>query len=195
MPKPRKRPLVIPPTETIEALLRSFTSAPTSVRNRAIVATMWRAGLRVSEVLALGPGDVDAERGTITVRRGKGGKARTVGIDAGGLALLAAWLAVRPRTGRAAPLFCTLGGQRVSASYVRSMLLRRGRRLGVAGLRPHAFRHAFAVSLVKEGFSMPHVQRLLGHSNLATTAQYLDSIGASEAVAAAAARQWRLDSQ
>ena len=92
MPKPRKKPLVVPTTEQVEQLLRSFSRAPTSVRNRALVALMWRCGLRVSEALALLPGDVDAERGVVVVRRGKGGRSRTVGIDAGALALVDAWL-------------------------------------------------------------------------------------------------------
>lgn len=192
MAKHRVKPLVVPSTEQVERLLRSFSKAPTSIRNRAIVCLLWRCGLRVSEALNLLPGDVDGARGSLLVRRGKGGKARTVGIDAGALAVLAAWQAVRPRTGRTAPLFVTLDGEAVSTSYVRSMLIRKSRKVGLPQLHPHSFRHCFAVSLVRERFTMPTIQRLLGHSDLSTTAQYLDSIGASEAVEQAAKREWSL---
>jgi integrase/recombinase XerD len=190
--KPRTTPLRVPTTEDIEKLLRGFSRAPTSVRNKALVATMWRAGLRCAEALALLPDDVDRERGVITVRRGKGSKMRTVGADAGLLSLIDAWLAVRPKK-RGAPLFCTLDGGLVSTSYARQMTARRSRRLGIdPTIHPHSLRHAYACGLAREGFNVPSIQRLLGHSDLVTTAIYLDGLGADEAVAAAASRSWSL---
>jgi site-specific recombinase XerD len=194
MTKPRQKPLRVPSTAEIERLLRGFSRAPTAVRNRAIVATCWRSGLRCAEALALEPGDVDRAGGKIIVRRGKGSKHRSVGADAGLLALIDAWIALRPTTKRGVPLFCTLDGGAVSTSYVRSMLLRKCAKLGIEPpIHAHALRHAYATGLVREGFAMPLVQRLLGHSQLAVTAQYLDSIGANEAVEAAARRVWALD--
>ena len=79
----------------------------------------------------------------MVVRRGKGSKLRTVGIDAGAQALVDAWLAARPKLRRSAPLFVTLGGQAISASYVRSMLTRTSRKPGFEPQlhpprRPHA---------------------------------------------------------
>lgn len=193
--KSRKKELVVPTTEEVERLLRSFTNAPTAIRNRALVVTMWRCGLRVSEALSLRPGDIDAERGVLVVRRGKGGKSRTVGVDAGTLAVVAAWTAVRRTVeglGRTAPLFVTLDGKPVSASYVRSMLIRKSRKLGLPQLHPHALRHAFAVELSREGTSVPNIQRALGHTSLAVTATYLDGLGESDAVDAVRGRDWTI---
>jgi integrase len=88
MTRERKTELRVPSPEDIERLLRCFSTAPTSVRNRALVGLLWRCGLRISEALALTPGDIDAKRGRLVVKRGKGSKSRTVGLDAGASALV-----------------------------------------------------------------------------------------------------------
>src|SRR5437667_9125578 len=80
----------------IEQLLRACSNrAPTGIRNRALIALAWRSGLRIGEVLALKPKDIDLDQGTLTVQHGKGDKRRVVGLDAGTCALLARWLEVR----------------------------------------------------------------------------------------------------
>src|SRR5437588_5088116 len=86
--------------------------APTGIRNAALIAVLWRCGLRVSEALALVPADIGFDDGVVHVRRGKGGKPRVVGLDAGTAALIERWLDVRDRfaTTRQTPLFCTLKG-------------------------------------------------------------------------------------
>ncbi len=127
------------------------------------------------------------------VRRGKGSRSRTVGVDAGTITMIDAWLVVRPKCcGRGAALFVTLKGETVSTSYLRSMLIRKSRKLGLPQLHPHALRHAYASELVREGVSVPFVSRLLGHQDLATTAIYLQSLGADEAVDVVRSRDWAL---
>lgn len=80
----------------IEALIKTCSNrAPTGVRNRAMIALAWRSGLRLGEVLALKPKDVDLDAGTVTVQHGKGDKRRVAGLDSGTAALLARWLDVR----------------------------------------------------------------------------------------------------
>jgi len=70
------------------ALIKACSSrAP--VRNRALIAVLWRSGLRISEALALELRDIDLEAGTLRVRHGKGDKSRTVGVDEQTSALLA----------------------------------------------------------------------------------------------------------
>jgi integrase len=79
---------LLAPSE-IEALMRACSHrAPTGVRNRALIALCWRCGLRISEALALRPKDIDPATAVVIVQRGKGGKRRVVGIDAGTLALV-----------------------------------------------------------------------------------------------------------
>jgi integrase/recombinase XerD len=63
--------------DEVEALIRTSSNrAPTGIRNRALITFMYRAGLRLSEALALKPKDIDADAGTITVLLGKGDKRR-----------------------------------------------------------------------------------------------------------------------
>ena len=135
------------------ALIRACSPrAPTGIRNRALIAVLWRCGLWISEALALELRDVDLEAGTIRVRHGKGDKSRTVGIDEQTAALLARWLDRRRGLGPGAraPVFCTLKGGRLDPSYVRHLLPRLARKADVPrrvhahGLRPHVRRRARA---------------------------------------------------
>lgn len=64
-------------------------------RLRALIVLLWRAGLRISEALALQESDLDAGRGAVLVRRGKGGKRREVGMDRWAWEQLEPWLAIR----------------------------------------------------------------------------------------------------
>ena len=65
------------------------------LRLRALIAVLWRGGLRISEALALTENDVDVRRGSLLVRHGKGDKRRQVGMDEFGFEQLDAWLKER----------------------------------------------------------------------------------------------------
>ena len=75
---PRNKGLQYPPdpptVEEIIAVMRAAGETPDGLRLRATVVVLWRAGLRISEALSLTESDLDATRGAILVRRGKGGK-------------------------------------------------------------------------------------------------------------------------
>jgi hypothetical protein len=74
-----------PPTvEEIVAVMRAVGERPDGHRLRALIVLLWRAGLRISEALALQESDLDRGRGAVLVRRGKGGKRREVGMDRSG---------------------------------------------------------------------------------------------------------------
>ena len=70
---------------------------------------MWRAGLRIQEALALTEGDLDHRRGSVLVRRGKGGRRREVGMDAWGWEQLLPWLKLL-RELPVGPLLCVING-------------------------------------------------------------------------------------
>jgi len=132
--RPRRRPPEVLTEPEVIALLRACSPrAPTGMRNRALIAVLWRSGLRIAEALALELRDVDLEAGTLRVRHGKGDKSRTVGVDEQTSALLARWLDRRRRLGPGAraPVFCTLDGGRVDASYVRHLLPRLAAKAGL----------------------------------------------------------------
>ncbi len=73
--------------DEVRALMKACKGpAFTVARHRALIALLYRGGLRISEALKLHPKDLDLEAGAVRVLWGKGGKARTVGVDAGGIA-------------------------------------------------------------------------------------------------------------
>jgi site-specific recombinase XerD len=174
------------PADTLTAsevgALRAACSrrASTGVRNRALIVLLWRSGLRCSEALDLRVRDVDRQGSVVKVMRGKGGKTRTVPIDAGAIEVLEEWLAERKRVRvpGGSTLFCTLQGGRLDTSYVRRMLPRLAKRAGIERrVHAHMLRHTFAAELAREGVTMPMIQRLLGHANLVTTSRYLSTVG------------------
>jgi len=178
-----KRPIEPLTRDEVAALLRQCSStAATGIRNRALITVMYRTGLRISEVLDLRAPDVNPERGTLRVLHGKGDKARTVGMDDGGMALVQRWMDRRAGLGhRHGPLFCTLQGTRMSDAYVRSMLRRIARSAGIEKrVHPHGLRHSLAVDMANEGVPMPMIQRQLGHKRLSTTDVYLRGLAAAD---------------
>ena len=79
---------------------------------RALIVVLWRAGLRISEALALAESDLDPRRGSILVRCGKGGKRREVGMDAWAWEQLTPWLELRTVHARRAPMIPASAGLR-----------------------------------------------------------------------------------
>jgi site-specific recombinase XerD len=85
-----------PPTvEEIVGVMRTVGDRSDGHRLRALVVLLWRAGLRISEALALQESDLDRSRGAVLVRRGKGGKRREVGMDRWAWDQLDPWLEIR----------------------------------------------------------------------------------------------------
>jgi integrase len=73
-----------PPTvEEVVAVMRAADDGPDGVRLRGAIVVLSRAGLRISEALALNETDLDRDRGALLVRHGKGDKRREDGMDAG----------------------------------------------------------------------------------------------------------------
>src|SRR4051812_44111103 len=129
--KGRKLPAEPLTADEVRALLNACSKrAPTGIRNRALLAVLYRGGLRVGEALALLPKDLNAEAGTMRVLRGKGGKSRLVGLDAGAWALVQVWLERRTQIGidGRTRVFCTLDGEPLQTSYVRTMMPRLARK-------------------------------------------------------------------
>jgi integrase/recombinase XerD len=176
-------PKVITAAEYERLLAQASRRASTGIRNAAVLAVMWDAGLRVSEVCGLAPGDVartGSSAQTLRVRRGKGGKDRAnLGVPAATWALVERWASVRPTCRY---FFCTLAGNQLQARYVQAMVARYARRARVyklgddnqpAPINPHMLRHSYATRLIEAGVPIHDVQRALGHASLATTQRYL----------------------
>lgn len=178
----RRLPQVIDRDDFDRLLAQPSRSAPTGVRNAAILAAMYDAGLRVSEVCDLAPQDVirtGSNAHSLRVRRGKGGKDRSnLGLPTGAWACLERWAAIRPSSRY---FFSTLAGNRLEERYVRAMVARYSRRAGVSKptpdgpkpINPHMLRHSYATRLIDAGVPIHDVQRALGHASLQTTQRYL----------------------
>ena len=182
--------------DEVKLLIRACSNrAASGIRNRALIVVLYRAGLRISEALAIYPKDLDADAGTIRVLRGKGKTARTVGLDAGAWAILQLWLdrrAALGTTGRQ-PVFCTLKGQPMKTSYVRSLFNRLGKKSGLAKrTHPHGLRHTFAFELASEKTPIHLIQQQLGHRHLSTTDCYIRHLNPVAVVEAMKARSWSL---
>lgn len=180
-------PEVLTPDE-VRSLIRACSNrAPTGVRNRALIGVLYRGGLRLGEALALKPKDLDPLQGTITVLHGKGDRRRVVGLDPGAMAMVERWIERRKDIGLSArsPLFCTLGGKPLKASYIRTLLPRLAAKAGIEKrVHPHGLRHTMAYELMMEGVPVPIIQRQLGHASLATTDRYLAHLAPRDVVEA-----------
>ena len=162
--RPARRFPAEPLTLTDVEALRAACSrrAPTGIRNRALLAVLFRSGLRISEALALFPKDLDPAGRSLRVLHGKGNKARTAPLPADAADAIDRWLERRKR------LAAKAGVEK--------------------RVHPHGFRHGWALGQVESGTSLPVIQLLLGHSSLATTATYVSHIAPAKAVAEATAK-------
>lgn len=190
-------PEPLSPAEATRLLDTFDINTKRGVRNRALIAVLWRSGLRVSEALALRPHHVDFQAKRVKVLRGKGSKTRTVAIDAGALLEVSRWLLVRAglNVPADAPLFCTVNkptaGNTIHPAYVRGLLRRHGKRAAIPKrVHPHGFRHSMAVDLWRAGYPLAAIQRQLGHASAGTTDTYLRGMGADEGLDLIAGRAW-----
>jgi integrase/recombinase XerD len=181
------------PAEVAAIIGECSRRAPTGIRNRALLTVLYRSGLRVSEVLALRPSDVDLARHSIRLLDTKSGYAQTRGFHPSADDALSRWLDTRKALGignNGRRLFCTLDGGPLSADYVRGLLRRLSAKAGISKrVHPHGLRHTFAVELEQAGTPVTVISKLLGHSSVAVTARYLDHLTNAGAVAALEAAQ------
>jgi integrase/recombinase XerD len=135
---PRNKGLRYPPdpptVEEIVAVMNAAGEHPDGLRLRGVIVVLWRAGLRISEGLALTETDLDPDRGALLVRHGKGDKRREVGMDRWAWTQLEPWLKLR-RELPAGALFCVLRGptrgRPCAPAGIRSQLHRIAREAGV----------------------------------------------------------------
>jgi len=188
-------PEVLTPAE-VKALMDACSKrAPTGIRNRALIAVLYRGLLRIDEALSLKPKDLNRNPGTIRVLHGKGDKARTVGLDDRAWAVLDVWperRATLGMNGRHA-VFCSLAGKRLLPSYCRSLLPRLAEKAGIEKrVHAHCLRHTGAAEMRAEGIDVGVISKQLGHSSIATTARYLDHLSPQTVVEAVRAREWEV---
>jgi integrase len=184
--KGRRYPADPPTVEEIIAVMRAAGGDADGARLRALIVILWRAGLRIGEALDLAETDLDASRGAVVVRRGKGGRRREVGMDRWAWSQLDPWLLMR-RQLPVGSLLCVIRGRTAGRNWESSAARKQLARTAVkAGVRrrfaPHQLRHAHAVEMAHEGVPLVVIQRQLGHANLGITSIYLQGIDSSEII-------------
>jgi hypothetical protein len=179
-----KYPAEVLTPDEIQAMIKLCSPrAPTGIRNRALLMLLYRSGLRLAEavgdraegVQGIRADDIDWDDHSLRVLHGKGDKATTRFFDVTAEGVLVRWVETRRKLGlRNGPLFCTLDGRPLHPQYVRNLVHRLAAKAGIEKrAHPHGLRHTFAVELVQAGASLDVISRLLGHENIATTAEYL----------------------
>src|SRR3954464_12822315 len=98
-----------PKVEEIVSVMHAAGDAPHGRRLRGLIVILWRAGLRIQEALALAEADLDPRRGSLLVRRGRGGGRRGVGMDDWAGEQLEPWLQARVEL-PVGPLLCVVNG-------------------------------------------------------------------------------------
>lgn len=166
-----KRPKTLPVILSPEEVLRVF-AAIRSVKHKAIIATAYAAGLRISEVCGLRIADIDSQRMRIHVRSGKGKRDRYVMLGESLLALLRQYYQrARPKGEYLFPGYkphrpiCTTAVNQVLRKVVRETGLAKR-------VTMHTLRHCFATHLLEAGTDIRILQVLLGHSSIRTTLRY-----------------------
>jgi integrase/recombinase XerC len=156
-------------------LVGAPAATPLGVRDRALLETLYSAGLRVSELVGLNLDDLDVDGGVVTVR-GKGRRERLAPLGGPAVGAINDWLGERQvlLAGRDEPaLFLNKHGRRLTTRSVARLL---EKYLAQTGLdprsSPHTLRHSFATHLLDAGADIRSVQELLGHRSLGTTQIY-----------------------
>lgn len=148
-------------------------------RNLCMLMLLLDTGIRVSELTGIELGHVDMALGQIKIIQAKGGRERMVPI--GSLVQRLLWRYIQtgrpcPMTDRITSLFLNDRGLPFTRDGVQQMLRRCGRRAGLSGVRcsPHTLRHSFARNYLLNGGDIFSLQRILGHSSLASVRMYVN---------------------
>ena len=157
----------------------------TGLRNRALVALLWRVGLRPGEALTIRAAGVDGENGVITL------PSRQAGIDRLAARVIVAWTHRRAEPGLngEGPFISTLAGNPLSQAYVRELLPRLAARAGLT-VRVHAMglRYACAAEMGQEGLLTEIIQAQLGVQPQSAIGRFLPRADLAEMVRAMQAR-------
>lgn len=169
-PKVSKNPLPGVSVETIGRMIRACKKS----RDRLILMMLFDTGCRAAELMALNVGDCDLINGAVRIRRGKGGKARTVFLGGKSRKALRAYLKERGPIEAGDPLFLSQTGERLTYGGLVHVVRDRAENAGVDPLPGvHDFRRAFALAMLRNGVDLARLAELMGHGDLEILRRYL----------------------
>ena len=167
IPKPKTLPVVLSVPEVRE-LLRNTPE----LRDKALIGILYDGGLRKGEALALELSDLDFDRGCILVRCGKGRKDRYVPFSVNMQKVMRRYLEICRPTRYVFEKGC---GAQMSREWPAKVLEKAVKRTSIIKhVHCHTLRHSFATHLLEHGIDIRNIQQWLGHTNLGTTARYLN---------------------
>ncbi len=176
----RRLPDVLNRDEVLRLLQTPSGDKPNRVRDRAMLHTMYAAGLRVTELVDLDLGDVNLAEGFVSAL-GKGNKRRIVPIGEHARVAMAQYLSeVRPKWARPASRACfvTARGKAMTRQGFWRIVKKYARAAGISkDISPHKLRHSFATHLLAGGADLRSVQTMLGHADISTTQIYTHVTG------------------
>lgn len=172
IPRPKKRQQL--PGVFSKEEIALIIKAAGNMKHKVMLMLSYAAGLRISEVVKLKVTDIDSRRKCILIKQAKGKKDRMAGLSPVLLVMLREYYTMY----RPDPKGYLFAGQETNAPYstrsLQLVLAAAKRKAGV--LKPgsiHALRHSFATHLLEKGTDVVMIQKLLGHTNIKTTLQYL----------------------
>jgi len=169
----KKLPDVLSPEE-VTKLVDMPAEDPYAVRDCAMFELLYSSGLRLSELTALKPSDIDFDDATVRVL-GKGGKTRVVPVGRFALRCVQDWLAKRNAVANGQPtaLFLNHRGKSIGPRTVQQRLTMWSHKQGLAqNVHPHMLRHSFASHVLQSSGDLRAVQEMLGHASISTTQVY-----------------------
>ena len=182
MPKqPKHLPRVLSKDDAAALMEFPADQEGSSLRDRALLETLYSTGARVSELVGIDLDDLRASEGLVHLR-GKGRKERIVPIGDVALRAIQAYLDQQrlvkiryptTKTTRVSlPIFRNSRGGRLTTRSVARIVARYSNRLAGGSVSPHTLRHSFATHLLDEGADLRSIQEMLGHVSLSTTQKY-----------------------
>lgn len=151
-----------------------------TLRDKAMLTTLFSTGMRVSELCALDRNKIDVKRGEMSIR-GKGSKIRVVFLSDDARGILGDYLSKRPDADEALFIriprsknFAKASDLRLTPRSIQRIVGKYAIKAGIIGknVSPHTLRHSFATDLLRNGADIRSVQSLLGHSSVTTTQIY-----------------------
>ena len=143
----------------------------TKLRDYTIVCILLSTGIRRAELLS-----ITTVQGDFFILKGKGNKTRCVPISSSLRAVLKPYIQAREKVALCPYFIVSRNGTRLTRDGLRAVFTRLSRGTGITGRRfsPHSLRHYYATQSLKNGMDLATLQRILGHSDISTTALYLN---------------------
>ena len=170
-PPPTHLPTVLSETEVHRLLSTPDLTTDTGRRDRAILELMYATGLRASELITLRNQDIDLINGLVTCH-GKGRRQRIVPFGKSAAHWIKHYRNTTPTYATPNSHLFTNRGKPLTRQQLWTLLSQHGDAARIPRISPHTLRHSFATHLLHNGAELKHVQALLGHSDISTTAIY-----------------------